>query len=313
MSKYAFLFPGQGSQTVGMGQTLALASSTARAVLEEVDESLGLSLSRLMREGPLEALTLTQNAQPAIMAASMAVVAVLEREANFSINQKISYVAGHSLGEYSALCAAGALSLGQTARLLQTRGEAMQAAAPVGVGAMAAMLGMSLAEVEHITLSAAQGEVCAPANDNAPGQIVISGHKTAVERAIALAKAQGKKAIVLNVSAPFHCALMQPAAQRMAQALQEETIIAPFVPLMANVSAALVHEPQQIKENLVAQVTAPVRWRESVLSLQALGVTHFVEVGTGKILSGMVKRIVPDAQTMALETPEDIDAFIKNV
>jgi [acyl-carrier-protein] S-malonyltransferase len=313
MGKFAFLFPGQGSQTVGMAQVLAGASSSARAVLEEVDESLGVSIARLMREGPLETLTLTQNAQPAIMAASMAVIHVLEQEAKLSISQKIHYVAGHSLGEYSALCAAGALSLAQTARLLQTRGQAMQAATPVGVGAMAALLGMSLEEVENITQQAAQGAVCAPANDNAPGQIVISGHKEAVERAIVLAKASGKKAIALNVSAPFHCALMQPAAQKMAQVLEGEKILPPFIPLMANVSAALASDVEQIRVNLVAQVTAPVRWRESILALHALGVTHFIEVGAGKILSAMVKRIVPEATLMALETPTDIDAFLKIV
>jgi [acyl-carrier-protein] S-malonyltransferase len=301
MGKFAFLFPGQGSQTVGMAQVLAGASSSARAVLEEVDESLGVSIARLMREGPLETLTLTQNAQPAIMAASMAVIHVLEQEAKLSISQN------------SALCAAGALSLAQTARLLQTRGQAMQAATPVGVGAMAALLGMSLEEVENITQQAAQGAVCAPANDNAPGQIVISGHKEAVERAIVLAKASGKKAIALNVSAPFHCALMQPAAQKMAQVLEGEKILPPFIPLMANVSAALASDVEQIRVNLVAQVTAPVRWRESILALHALGVTHFIEVGAGKILSAMVKRIVPEATLMALETPTDIDAFLKIV
>jgi [acyl-carrier-protein] S-malonyltransferase len=313
MAKRAFVFPGQGSQSIGMGAALAAASPAARATLEEVDEALQQSLSTLMHSGPIELLTLTANAQPAIMASSLAVVRVLEQEAKVLLSGAGSFVAGHSLGEYSALCAAGSLSLTDTARLLRTRGEAMQAAVPVGVGAMAALLGVDMAEAEDICRAAAQGEVCAPANDNAPGQIVISGHKGAVERATVLAKERGKKAMALPVSAPFHCSLMQPAADAMAKALDAAKIVAPFLPVIANVTAQPVSDPADIRANLVAQVTGQVRWRESVETLAAQGVDTIVEIGTGKALSGMIKRINRDITLINIETPDDIDAFLKTL
>jgi [acyl-carrier-protein] S-malonyltransferase len=313
MAKRAFVFPGQGSQSVGMGAALAVASPAARAAFEEVDEALQQSLSALMRQGPIEELTLTANAQPAIMASSLAIVRVLEQEANVLLSGAGLFVAGHSLGEYTALCAAGSLSLTDTARLLRTRGEAMQAAVPVGVGAMAALLGVDMAEAEEICRAAAQGEVCAPANDNAPGQIVISGHKAAVERATALAKERGKKALALPVSAPFHCSLMQPAADAMAKALDAAKIVAPFLPVIANVTAQGVSDPTHIRANLVAQVTGQVRWRESVETLVAQGVDTIVEIGTGKALSGMIKRINRDITLITIETADDIDAFLKTL
>ncbi len=313
MTKCAFLFPGQGSQAVGMGAALAAASAAARAVFEEVDEALKQKLSALMREGPIDALTLTANAQPAIMASSLAVVRVLEQEAKQLLSSSGTYVAGHSLGEYSALCAAGSLNLSDTARLLRIRGEAMQAAVPVGVGAMAALLGVDMEEATAICRDAAQGEVCAPANDNAPGQIVISGHKAAVERATLLAKERGKKAMALPVSAPFHCSLMQPAADVMAAALDTAHIAAPFLPVIANVTAQPVSDVGQIRANLVAQVTGQVRWRESIETLVALGVDTVVEIGTGKALAGMVKRINRDVTIINIESIDDIDAFLKTL
>jgi [acyl-carrier-protein] S-malonyltransferase len=313
MAKRAFVFPGQGSQSVGMGAALAAASPVARAALEEVDEALQQSLSALMRTGPIEDLTLTANAQPAIMASSLAIVRVLEQEAKVLLSSAGLFVAGHSLGEYTALCAAGSLSLTETARLLRTRGQAMQAAVPVGVGAMAALLGVDMAEADEICRAAAQGEVCAPANDNAPGQIVISGHKAAVERATALAKERGKKAMALPVSAPFHCSLMQPAADAMATALDAAKIVAPFLPVIANVTAQAVSDPTHIRANLIAQVTGQVRWRESVETLAAQGVDTIVEIGTGKALSGMIKRINRDITLINIETADDIDAFLKTL
>ncbi len=313
MAKRAFVFPGQGSQNVGMGAALAAASPAARAAFEEVDEALKQPLFALMRDGPMEALTLTANAQPAIMASSLAVVRALELEAKVLLSATGSFVAGHSLGEYSALCAAGSLSLTDTAKLLRTRGQSMQAAVPVGVGAMAALLGVDMTEAEAICRAAAQGEVCAPANDNAPGQIVISGHKAAVERATLLARERGKKAMALPVSAPFHCSLMQPAADAMAVALKSSSIVAPFLPVIANVTAQAVSDVAQIAPNLVAQVTGQVRWRESIETLVAQGVETIIEIGTGKALCGMIKRINRDITLLNIETADDIDAFLKTL
>ena len=305
----AFVFPGQGSQAVGMGKALADASPAAREVFQEVDDALGQKLSLLMFEGPEDQLTLTENAQPAIMAASIAALRVLEREGGVTLADKADYVAGHSLGEYSALCAAGSLTLAQTARLLKLRGQAMQAAVPVGVGAMAALLGLDLAPAQAAAAEGAEGEVCSAANDNAPGQVVISGHKAAVERAIEIAKTMGaKRGILLPVSAPFHCALMQPAAEAMAKALAEADLRAPFVPLIANVTAAPVAAPDDIRRLLVEQVTGMVRWRESVAAMAGLGVGTFVEFG-GKVLGPMIKRIEPDATPVSLVTMADIEAF----
>jgi [acyl-carrier-protein] S-malonyltransferase len=313
MTKRAFVFPGQGSQSVGMGAALAAASPAARAAFEEVDEALKQSLFALMRDGPIDALTLTANAQPAIMASSLAVVRALELEAKILLSATGSFVAGHSLGEYSALCAAGSFSLTDAAKLLRTRGQSMQAAVPVGVGAMAALLGVDMAEAEEICRIAAQGEVCAPANDNAPGQIVVSGHKAAVERATLLARERGKKAMALPVSAPFHCSLMQPAADAMAVALESASIVAPFLPVIANVTAQPVSDVAQIRPNLVAQVTGQVRWRETVETLVAQGVETIVEIGTGKALCGMIKRINRDITLINIETADDIDAFLKTL
>ncbi len=305
----AFVFPGQGSQAVGMGKALADASPAAREVFQEVDDALGQKLSLLMFEGPEDQLTLTENAQPAIMAASIAALRVLEREGGVTLADKADYVAGHSLGEYSALCAAGSLTLAQTARLLKLRGQAMQAAVPVGVGAMAALLGLDLAPAQAAAAEGAEGEVCSAANDNAPGQVVISGHKAAVERAIEIAKTMGaKRGILLPVSAPFHCALMQPAAEAMAKALAEADLRAPFVPLIANVTAAPVAAPDDIRRLLFEQVTGMVRWRESVAAMAGLGVGTFVEFG-GKVLGPMIKRIEPDATPVSLVTMADIEAF----
>lgn len=305
----AFVFPGQGSQAVGMGKALAEASAAAREVFEEVDEALGQRLSKLMFDGPEDELTLTANAQPAIMAVSIATLRVLEREGGKRLADHAAMVAGHSLGEYSALCAAGALELAQTARLLRLRGEAMQAAVPVGEGAMAALLGLDLEAAQAAAADGAQGDVCSAANDNAPGQVVISGATAAVERAIEAAKARGaKRGILLPVSAPFHCALMQPAADAMAEALAGTTIRAPFVPLVANVTAAPVTDAETIRRLLVEQVTGMVRWRDSVTAMAAGGVSQFVEFG-GKVLGPMVKRIEPDATPTSLVTMADIEAF----
>ena len=303
----AFVFPGQGAQTIGMGKALAEAYPAAKAVFDEVDEALGESLSGLIWEGEQDTLTLTQNAQPALMATSLAAVKALESE-GVSMDAA-SFVAGHSLGEYSALAAAGALSISDTARLLRTRGEAMQAAVPVGVGAMAALLGLDFQAATEVAEAAAEGEVCQAANDNDPGQVVVSGHKAAVERAVELAKERGaKRAVLLPVSAPFHCALMQPAAEVMAEALSHVDIAAPSVPVVANVLASSVVNPATIRSLLVDQVTGSVRWRESVAWMAGEGVTEIYEIGAGKALSGMVRRIDRSIACTAVGTPEDVKA-----
>ena len=304
----AWVFPGQGAQTIGMGKALAEAYPAAKAVFDEVDAALGEKLSALIWEGEIERLTLTANAQPALMATSMAAVAALKSE-GIEIGSA-AFVAGHSLGEYSALCAAGALTLADTARLLRIRGEAMQSAVPVGVGAMAALLGLDFATATEVAAEAAQGEVCQAANDNDPAQVVVSGHKAAVERAVEIAKGKGaKRAVMLPVSAPFHCALMQPAADRMAEALAAVTVSAPVVPVVANVRAEAVVDPETLRQLLVAQVTGSVRWRESVLWMVSQGVTDFCEVGAGKALSGMIKRIAKETTQKAVGTPEDVVAL----
>ncbi|QBM75305.1 ACP S-malonyltransferase [Sphingomonas sp. AAP5] len=307
----AFIFPGQGSQSVGMGKALAEASAVARAVFQEVDDALGQHLFRLMCDGPEDQLQLTENAQPAIMANAIATLRVLEEEGGVRLADKADYVAGHSLGEYSALCAAGAIDLATTAKLLKLRGQAMQAAVPVGIGAMAALLGADVDKARAIAEAAAEGEVCTVANDNDPSQVVISGHRGAIERAIALAKEMGaKRAVLLPVSAPFHCPLMQPAADAMEKALAEARIDAPLVPLFANVTAAPVGDPDTIRRLLVEQVTGMVRWRESVLALQAAGVERFVEFG-GKVLTPMVKRIAGDVEAVSVVTMDDVEALVK--
>ncbi|MDB5680527.1 MAG: S-malonyltransferase [Sphingomonas bacterium] len=309
----AFIFPGQGSQAVGMGRALAEASPVARAVFQEVDEALGQHLSRLMFEGPPEKLQLTANAQPAIMANAIATLRVLEKEGGLRLADKADYVAGHSLGEYSALCAAGALDLATTALLLRHRGEAMQAAVPVGQGGMAALLGADLATAQKIADAAAQGEVCAVANDNDPSQVVISGAKAAIDRAIELAKEYGaKRAIALPVSAPFHCPMMQPAADAMDKALIDARIDTPLVPVFANVTAQPVSDVDTIRKLLVEQVTGMVRWRESVLNMADTGVERFVEFG-GKVLAPMVKRIVPDVDAVSVISMDDIEALAKTL
>ena len=309
----AFIFPGQGSQAVGMGQALAAADAAARSVFEEVDEALGQHLSRLMAEGPSDELMLTQNAQPAIMANAIATLRVLEKGAGISLADKADFVAGHSLGEYTALCAAGALGLSDTARLLRTRGEAMQAAVPVGKGAMAALLGLDFAAALQIAADAAEHDVCEAANDNAPGQVVISGDKAAVERAVELAKVRGgRRAMILPVSAPFHCALMEPAARVMDQALARAALRAPLVPVYANVTAEPVSDPATIRTLLVDQVTGTVRWRESVEAMVAAGVTEFVEFG-GKVLGPMVRRIASDAKATSVVSMDEIEALAKTL
>lgn len=306
----AFTFPGQGSQTVGMGKALAEQFFEAAAVFEAVDDALGEPLSRLIFEGPLDELTLTQNAQPALMAVSVAAVRVLEAR-GVRIKSKVAFVAGHSLGEYSALAAAGSLSVADTARLLRIRGRAMQDAVPVGTGAMAALIGVDLDTARAVAAEASGGEVCEVANDNGGGQVVISGAKAAVERALDIAKAKGvKRALLLPVSAPFHCSLMAPAAKVMEGALAAVEMNPPAVPLVANVLAAPVSDPAEIRKRLVEQVTGMVRWRESMAWLAASGVTTFVEVGSGKVLSGLVKRIVEGVDTLAVGTPQDIDAAV---
>jgi [acyl-carrier-protein] S-malonyltransferase len=306
----AFIFPGQGSQTVGMGKALADNFAAARAVFEEVDSALGDKLSALIWEGPAEALTLTENAQPALLATSLAAMRVLETEAGVDLARDAKFVAGHSLGEYSALAAARAFTIGDAARLVRTRGRAMQRAVPVGTGAMAALLGLDFDQAAAVASEAALGEVCQAANDNGGGQVVISGNKTAVERAVEMAKTRGaKRATMLPVSAPFHCRLMQPAADVMAAALAEVTIKPPVVPVVANVLVKPVSDPRDIVAALVAQVTGTVRWRESVTLMAAAGVTTFYEVGAGKVLSGLVKRIAEGASGTSIGAPGDIAAF----
>jgi [acyl-carrier-protein] S-malonyltransferase len=308
--KRAFIFPGQGSQAVGMGKALADAFPAARAVFEEVDAALSQKLSAVMWDGPAEELTLTANAQPALMAVSLAAIRALEAEAGLELKRHVAFVAGHSLGEYSALAAAGAFSIADTARLLRIRGNAMQSAVPVGQGAMAALIGLELAPAAEVAQEAAQGEVCDVANDNGGAQVVVSGHKAAVERAIPLAQARGaKRAVMLPVSAPFHCALMAPAAEAMREALAGVAVNPPAVPVVANVEARPVASPDAIRDALVRQVTGTVRWRESVASMAREGVEAFYEVGSGKVLTGLVKRIAPGASAMAIGTPEDIAAF----
>ncbi|MCW4460779.1 ACP S-malonyltransferase [Sphingomonas sp. BT-65] len=307
----AFIFPGQGSQSVGMGLALAQASVAAREVFQEVDEALGQKLFKLMTEGPEGDLLLTENAQPAIMAHAIAVLRVLEREGGVRLAEKADFVAGHSLGEYTALCAAGALDLGVTAKLLKLRGQAMQAAVPVGEGAMAALLGADLVKAQAIADAAAEGEVCTVANDNDPSQVVISGAKGAIDRAVGLAKDHGaKRAVLLPVSAPFHCPMMQPAADAMEKALAQVAIRPPLVPVYANVTASPVHDPDTIRTLLVEQVTGMVRWRESVAAMFDAGVGEFVELG-GKVLGAMVKRIAPDAAVTSVVTMDDIEALEK--
>lgn len=309
----AFVFPGQGSQAVGMGRDLAEAFRTARDVFEEVDEALKQPLSRLMFEGPEADLTLTENAQPALMAVSMAVVRVLEKDGGLDLAKAGMFVAGHSLGEYSALAAAGTFSLADAARLLKIRGQAMQKAVPVGEGAMAALLGLDLDAARAVAAEAGQGEECAAANDNAPGQVVVSGARAAVERAIQIAAGKGaKRSVMLPVSAPFHCALMAPAADAMAEALSRVELKAPKLPLVANVIAAKTQDPEEIRGLLVKQVTGTVRWRESVLYMKEHGVESLVELGAGKVLSGLAKRIDKAVSGSALNTPADIEAFLKS-
>jgi [acyl-carrier-protein] S-malonyltransferase len=308
--KRAFIFPGQGSQAVGMGKALADAFPQAKAVFDEVDAALSQKLSIIMWEGPAEELTLTANAQPALMAVSLAAIRVLEAEAGLDLEKHAAFVAGHSLGEYSALAAAGSLSISDTARLLRIRGNAMQNAVPVGQGAMAALLGLEYDAALEVAREAAQGEVCDAANDNGGAQVVVSGHKTAVERAVAIAQTKGaKRAVMLAVSAPFHCALMQPAADAMREALGTVTVNAPAVPVVANVEAAPITDPAAIRDALVRQVTGTVRWRESVAHMAAQGVEAFYEIGSGKVLTGLVKRIASGASTTAIGTPEDVAAF----
>ncbi|MDW3207173.1 MAG: ACP S-malonyltransferase [Alphaproteobacteria bacterium] len=310
----AFVFPGQGSQAIGMGGELAEAFTVAREVFEEVDDALGQNLFKLMQEGPEGDLTLTENAQPALMAVSLAVVRVLESEGGRTLGDMADCVAGHSLGEYSALAASRALELADTARLLKLRGQAMQAAVPVGEGAMAALLGLDLEQAEAVAAEAAQGEICAAANDNAPGQVVISGAASAVERALEIAKEKGaKRAVLLPVSAPFHCELMAPAADKMGRALAETIIQPPAVPLIANVTAARTVDPDAIRRQLVEQVCGRVRWRESVLAMKELGIDTLVEVGSGKVLSGLAKRIDRDLSGVAINGPADVEAFLSSL
>lgn len=307
----AFTFPGQGSQAVGMGKILADTYPEAKAVFDEVDQALNQKLSDIMWNGPDSDLTLTANAQPALMAVSLATMRVLEAK-GLDLKASASFVAGHSLGEYSALAAAGSLDVATAAKLLRVRGDAMQNAVPVGQGAMAALLGLDFNAAAEVASDAAQGEVCQAANDNAPGQVVVSGHVAAVERAVEIAKARGaRRAVLLPVSAPFHCSLMGPAAEAMAEALAEADIKAPVVPLVANVLAAPITDPAEVRERLIEQVTGTVRWRESITWLAENGVDTFVEVGTGKVLTGMVKRITKEAKGLAVNTPEDIDGLIE--
>lgn len=310
----AFVFPGQGSQAVGMGRELAEAFEVARLTFEEVDDALNQRLSRLMFEGPDADLTLTENAQPALMAVSVAVMRVLKDQGGLDLARHAAFVAGHSLGEYSALCAAGAFSLSDTARLLKLRGQAMQKAVPVGKGAMAALLGAELEQAQSIAADAAQGDVCTVANDNSSGQVVISGHAEAIDRAIMLAAERGlKRSVRLPVSAPFHCPLMQPAADAMAEALANVTISPPIVPVVANVTASAVSDPNAIRRMLVDQVTGMVRWRESVLFMKEQGVDTLVELGSGKVLSGLAKRIDKELAGTSVQGPADVESFLKTL
>jgi [acyl-carrier-protein] S-malonyltransferase len=312
----AFIFPGQGSQAVGMGKALAEAFTAAREVFQEVDDALNQKLSKLMWDGPDDELLLTENAQPAIMAASLAIVRVMQKDAGFDLGKHARLVAGHSLGEYTALCAAGAFTLSDTARLLKARGQAMQTAVPVGLGGMSALLGAEIDQAEALAKECAEttNGVCVVANDNAPGQVVISGTKAAIDRAPEVAKAKGiKRAMALNVSAPFHCPLMQPAADKMAEALAAVTIRPLAVPVVANVTASETAEPETIRRLLVEQVTGRVRWRESVLAFRGYGVTTTVEAGGAKVLTGMVKRTDKELTTVTLDTPADIEAFVKTL
>ena len=310
----AFVFPGQGSQAVGMGKDLADAYPVARAVFQEVDEALGEALSGLMWEGPEDRLTLTANAQPALMAVSLAVTRVLESESGKGIAELCDFVAGHSLGEYSALAAAGTFDVATTARLLRLRGEAMQRAVPVGVGAMAALIGVELEVAQALAAAAAEGEVCDIANDNGGGQVVLSGHAGAIDRAVALAPQHGiKRALKLTVSAPFHCALMAPAADTMAEALATADPRPPVVPVVANVSATPSSDPDVIRRQLVEQVTGRVRWRESVASFGGLGIRSVVEIGSGKVLSGLVRRIDKELEAVSINGPADVDAFLASI
>lgn len=312
MTTRAFVFPGQGSQAVGMGKELAAAFADAREVFQEVDDALNQKLSTLMFEGPEGDLTLTENAQPAIMAVSAAVMRVLHKQGGLDLANAAKFVAGHSLGEYSALQAAGSLTLADTARLLKLRGQSMQKAVPVGMGAMAALLGLNFEQAIEVAKEAMQDQVCTAANDNADGQVVVSGHAQAVDRAIAIAAAKGaKRAVKLPVSAPFHCPLMQPAADAMRDALAATTIKAPIVPLVANVTASATSDPEAIRQQLVEQVCGTVRWRESVMYMKAQGVTDLVECGAGKVLAGLVKRIEKDMGAVSIGSPADIDAFLK--
>jgi [acyl-carrier-protein] S-malonyltransferase len=306
----AFIFPGQGSQAVGMGRALADAFVAARLVFEEVDAALGEALTRVIWEGPDQTLMLTENAQPALMAVSLAAIRVLETEAGVDLARDARFVAGHSLGEYSALAAAGALSIADTARLLRIRGRAMQKAVPVGTGAMAALLGLDFEQAVTVAGEAAQDQVCQAANDNGGGQVVVSGDKAAVERAVELAKARGaRRAMMLPVSAPFHCTLMQPAADAMAAALARVTVKSPVVPVVANVLAKPIRDPADIVDALVAQVTGTVRWRDSIAFMADAGVTRFYEVGAGKVLSGLVRRVAEGASGVSIGTPDDVAAF----
>jgi [acyl-carrier-protein] S-malonyltransferase len=320
MPVHAFIFPGQGSQVVGMGRDLAAAFAAAREVFEEVDEILKQKLSKLMFEGPHEELTLTENTQPALMAHSLAVLRVLEKEGATTLQRKALVVAGHSLGEYSALAASGALSVATAARLLKLRGQAMQKAVPAGEGAMAALLGADIEQAREICAEAAKvpetgkSEVVQPANDNGGGQVVISGHRTAIERAIEIARTKGvRRAMLLPVSAPFHCSLMAPAADVMAEALDATPLVEPRVPLVANVSAKRESDPARIADLLIQQVTATVRWRECVAAMTDMGVDSFIELGAGKVLTGLIKRIAPDASGIAVGTPAEIEAVLKNL
>lgn len=310
----AFVFPGQGSQAVGMGKTLAEASATARELFEEVDDALSQNLTKLMFEGPEDELTLTENAQPALMAVSMAIIRVLEKDGGINVADKADFVAGHSLGEYSALAAAGALNVADAARLLKTRGRAMQEAVPVGEGAMAALLGLEIDKVKEIAANAAGDEVCDIANDNSEGQVVVSGSKAAVERAVELASEAGaRRSVLLPVSAPFHCALMAPAADVMKAALADATVNAPNPRLIANVTANEVTDPDDIRELLFRQVTGMVRWRESVIAMKAKGVDTLVEIGSGKVLTGLVRRIDRELTGRSVQGPDDIEALLADI